>query len=151
MILKSAGTSDWLEYFTKMIVIGCYGARVIIVIIIVKDRQSLQNTCSFVCTEASYQIQNVIDIRRFRQFPEAYYRDINGFTILMICKKHEGKPYALPASPPLPDFRIQQQPPFTSTRVDFAGPLYVKDSKKGKTLAKPGSPFTHAQSQEFYT
>jgi hypothetical protein len=54
----------------------------------------------------------------------------------VICKKHEGKPYALPAAPPLPDFRIQQQPPFTSTGVDFAGPLYVKDSKKGKTLAK---------------
>ncbi len=34
----------------------------------VKDRQSFQNTCSLVCTEASYQIQNVIDVRRFSSF-----------------------------------------------------------------------------------
>ena len=230
----------------------------------VKDRQSFQKTCSLVCTEASYQIQNVIDVRRFSSFQKlitvtsmvlrfvrrsrkahlkeeedkrnseaeiaeniwfkqiqldlqhhpsfenwrkqfGLFWDKNGIIRCMgriskanlpdetkhpillnakskltelivreshnrvyhngvketltelrsrfwiirgrqfvrkvihscvICKKHEGKPYALPASPPLPDFRIQQQPPFTSTGVDFAGPLYVKDSKKGKTLAK---------------
>ena len=47
----------------------------------------------------------------------------------VVCKKHEGKPYSLPVSPPLPKFRAQRQPPFTSTGVDFAGPIFVKDFK----------------------
>ncbi len=32
-MFKSAGTSDWLGYFTTMIVIGCYGAQIIVIII----------------------------------------------------------------------------------------------------------------------
>ncbi len=32
-MLKSAGTSDWLGYFTTMIVIGCYGEQVIVIVI----------------------------------------------------------------------------------------------------------------------
>ena len=44
------------------------------------------------------------------------------------CKKSEGKSYLGPSPPPLPEFRVKQDPPFTYTRVDFAGPLYVKTS-----------------------
>jgi len=44
----------------------------------------------------------------------------------VICRKLEGTPYALPPPPPLPDFRVTEQPPFMYTGVDFAGPLYVK-------------------------
>ena len=35
-----------------------------------------------------------------------------------------------PSSPPLPDFRVREAPPFTFTGVDFAGPLYVRDNEE---------------------
>ena len=44
------------------------------------------------------------------------------------CKKSEGKSYLGPSPPPLPEFRVKQDPPFTYSGVDFAGPLYVKTS-----------------------
>lgn len=42
------------------------------------------------------------------------------------CRRFEGKPYQAPPAPPLPEFRLKEAPPFTSTGVDFLGPLYVK-------------------------
>ena len=54
----------------------------------------------------------------------------------VICRRHEGEPYSLPASPALPQFRTQRQVPFASTGVDFAGPLYVKESQTSKTQTK---------------
>ena len=42
-----------------------------------------------------------------------------------ICRRFESQPYSAP-SPPLPPFRVQEEPPFTYTGVDFAGPLYIK-------------------------
>ena len=47
------------------------------------------------------------------------------------CKRAEGKPYGVPPVAPLPEFRVEQVPPFTNVGVDFAGPLYFK-SKNGK-------------------
>ena len=44
----------------------------------------------------------------------------------VICRKLEGRPYQAPPSPPLPEFRVKECPPFAYTGVDFAGPLYVK-------------------------
>lgn len=44
----------------------------------------------------------------------------------VVCKKFEGKPCLGPSPPPLPKFRLREDPPFTHTGVDFAGPLYVK-------------------------
>ena len=44
----------------------------------------------------------------------------------IICHKLEGLPCALPPPPPLPDFRVTEQPPFMYTGVDFGGPLYIK-------------------------
>ena len=46
-----------------------------------------------------------------------------------ICRKLEGKPYNAPPTAALPDFRVNQAPPFSNVGVDFAGPLYVKASK----------------------
>ena len=43
-----------------------------------------------------------------------------------MCRKYGGKPYSPPLPPPLPQFRLEEAPPFTHTGVDFAGPLYVK-------------------------
>ena len=44
------------------------------------------------------------------------------------CKRLEGKSYGTPPIAPLPDFRVTKSPPFYSTGVDFAGPLYIKGS-----------------------
>ena len=42
-----------------------------------------------------------------------------------ICRRHEGPHYQIPPPPPLPGYRVSQQPPFESTGVDFAGPLHI--------------------------
>ena len=44
----------------------------------------------------------------------------------VVCRRFEGKPYASPAPPPLPEFRVTEAVPFSSTGVDFAGPLYIR-------------------------
>ncbi|XP_028397211.1 uncharacterized protein LOC114521021 [Dendronephthya gigantea] len=43
-----------------------------------------------------------------------------------ICRRFEGKPYQAPPTPPLPEFRMKEAPPFTATGVDFLGPMYVR-------------------------
>ena len=49
------------------------------------------------------------------------------------CKKHEGSPFSGPPPPPLPEFRIKEDPAFTYTGVDFAGPLFVRDASSGSS------------------
>ena len=44
----------------------------------------------------------------------------------VVCRRFEGRPYASPAPPPLPEFRVTEAAPFSSTGVDFAGPLYIR-------------------------
>ena len=46
----------------------------------------------------------------------------------VLCRRFEGLPCRAPPPPPLPTFRVKEQPPFTYTGVDFAGPLYAKTS-----------------------
>lgn len=46
-----------------------------------------------------------------------------------VCRRHEGRPLQGPPPPPLPSFRVQEAHPFTHSGVDFAGPLYVKDTQ----------------------
>ena len=43
-----------------------------------------------------------------------------------ICRRYEGSLQPAPQPPPLPQFRIQEEPAFTCCGVDFAGPLFVK-------------------------
>ena len=43
-----------------------------------------------------------------------------------ICRRYEGKSCHAPPPPPLPTFRVREAPPFASTGVNFAGPLYIK-------------------------
>ncbi len=45
-----------------------------------------------------------------------------------ICKLHEGRPYATPPIPPLPQLRLIDDIPFTCTGMDHFGPLYLMDS-----------------------
>ena len=54
----------------------------------------------------------------------------------VICKRFEGKHYSVPGPPPLPAFRVQEAPPFSTVRVDFAGPLFV--SEKGDMIVNFG-------------
>ena len=42
------------------------------------------------------------------------------------CRKYEGAPFVGPPPPPLPEFRVKEDPAFTYTGVDFAGPLFVR-------------------------
>ena len=42
------------------------------------------------------------------------------------CRRFEGRPFHGPPPPPLPPFRVKEEPPFSCTAVDFAGPLHVK-------------------------
>ena len=43
----------------------------------------------------------------------------------LVCARHEGIPYKQPPSPDLPGGRVTDDPPFTHTGLDFAGPLYA--------------------------
>ena len=43
----------------------------------------------------------------------------------VICNKLEGVSYLSVTPPDLPSFRTSDEPPFSHTGVDFAGPLYV--------------------------
>ena len=53
-----------------------------------------------------------------------------------ICRKFEGAPITGPPPPPLPEFRVRDDPAFTYTGVDFAGPLLVRNgsSKDGSKI-----------------
>ena len=44
----------------------------------------------------------------------------------VICRRFEGKPYSPPLMPDLPPERVSEGPPFATTGVDLASPLYVK-------------------------
>ena len=48
----------------------------------------------------------------------------------VICTKLEGTPYPSVIPPDLPGFRTSDEPPFTHTGIDFAGPLYVKGNNQ---------------------
>ncbi|CAB3995911.1 PREDICTED: uncharacterized protein LOC106817579 [Paramuricea clavata] len=44
------------------------------------------------------------------------------------CKKQDGRAYKALNSPPLPEFRVKEAPPFTYVGLDYVGPLYVKST-----------------------
>ena len=46
----------------------------------------------------------------------------------VVCRRIEGPPYTSGPSPDLPAKRVSEDPPFSYTGVDFAGPLYVNSS-----------------------
>ena len=44
-----------------------------------------------------------------------------------MCRRYEGVPFHGPPPPPLPEFRVKDDPAFTYTGVDFASPLLVRN------------------------
>lgn len=44
----------------------------------------------------------------------------------VLCRRFEGAPFKTPPPPPLPSFRVKDDPAFSYTGVDFAGPLSVQ-------------------------
>ena len=53
--------------------------------------------------------------------------------LCFLCRKLNGKSYNAPRTAALPGFRVSEAPPFSSTGVDFAGPLMVK-TKSGEMI-----------------
>ena len=49
----------------------------------------------------------------------------------IVCKKYQGPILSTSRLAELPPDRVANVPPFTNTGVDFAGPLYVKNSDNG--------------------
>ena len=45
------------------------------------------------------------------------------------CRRMEDPSYALASPPDLPVERVSEDPPFSHTGVDFAGPLFINDSR----------------------
>eukprot|EP00731_Ephydatia_muelleri_P014947 Em0008g667a len=45
-----------------------------------------------------------------------------------ICRRYEGAALKGPPPPPLPEFRVKEEPAYTYTGVDFAGPLFVRST-----------------------
>ena len=52
----------------------------------------------------------------------------------VLCKRFEGAPFKSPPPPPLPRFRVKDNPAFSYTGVDFAGPLNIR--VQGTTTSK---------------
>ena len=55
---------------------------------------------------------------------------------MLFAKDSRGSIYSVPGPPPLPAFRVQEAPPFSTVAVNFAGPLFVneKGGYEGKVL-----------------
>ena len=52
------------------------------------------------------------------------------------CKRIESPLYGVQPSPDLPEFGVSDSSPFTHTGLDFAGPLYVRESKNSDVSLK---------------
>ena len=49
------------------------------------------------------------------------------------CRRFEGAPFPAPPPPPLPVSRVKEDPAFSFTGVDFAGPLMIRTEGPNKT------------------
>ena len=54
----------------------------------------------------------------------------------VLCKKIEGVPYNPRSIPDLPETRVSEDPPFSHTGIDFAGPLFIRKENPQETTYK---------------
>jgi hypothetical protein len=78
-------------------------------------------------------------VRETLSFLRSQYWIVKGRSVLrkllhkcVRCKKLDAKAYSVPQTPSLPSFRVTESPPFAYIGVDYAGPLYTRNSE-GKT------------------
>ena len=50
------------------------------------------------------------------------------------CKRFEAKPFAAAKEPALPSSRVSDEPPFSNTGIDFAGPLYAMTNRESEKV-----------------
>ena len=58
----------------------------------------------------------------------------------LVCRKQEGGPYKMPSLAPYPKSRLQESVPFSTTGLDYLGPIYVKHN--GETVKRWVCSFT---------
>ena len=80
--------------------------------------------------ETLAQLREKYWIPRGRQFVRSLVRKC------VTCRKTDGPPYRPVSSPPLPPSRVSEGQAFSTTGVDYAGPLYVKSSTGDKSSTK---------------
>ena len=51
----------------------------------------------------------------------------------VICQRYQCRPYKGPSLNPLPLMLVEERPPFSNTGVDFAGPMYARESLASNT------------------
>ena len=98
---------DKKHHFTKLIVMDCH-ARVL--------HNGVKQTIT--------QLRTKYWIVKGRQFVRRLLNEYRS------CKRFNARPFKGKSTPPLPEFRVRESPPFHSTGVDYAGPLYLRNGEK---------------------
>ena len=73
--------------------------------------------------------------------------------LCVVCQRHGEKTFPHLAPPNLPNYRVDNAPPWTNTGIDYAGPLYVlnRSNSSEKTTEKVYiSLFTYASTQAIH-
>ena len=70
--------------------------------------------------------ETLSEVRRRYWIPKARNLAKQVIHHCFLCKKFEGAPYQAPLPPPLPTFRVKEDPGFTYTGVDFTSLLNVR-------------------------
>ena len=70
----------------------------------------------------------VAEIRRNYWIPQIRQCVRKVLNACVICKKVQGKSYKAPAVPPLPEFRVKCQEPFSVTGIDYTGAMLVRNN-----------------------
>ena len=105
-----------LPYSSKHPVLLPHGHPVSAIIV----RDAHRRVCHNGVKETLTEVRSKYWIIRGRSFTKATVHKCT------VCKRYEGAPLNGPPPPPLPEFRVKDDPAFSYTGVDFAGPLVVR-------------------------
>ena len=65
------------------------------------------------------------------------------------CKKLESRPFEVPPTPQLPEFRLSDDFTFSSIGIDFAGPIYVKDVYNKSSVTNNNNNNNHSHNNKY--